>query len=169
MVIILIRHADDEGRNQKHRHDQEITPEGRKYARHKSRKLINHYGAPDIVYCTPMMRGKQTLYEMLRVTNRKPQIIIDNRVSRYFSSREKEDASIFTVTNKNNIPIKETRSMFKVRCDGFIKELISKGLHKSKKIIWVVTHTLVIKRITRKLHMRIHFNIDFLQHYRIKY
>lgn len=169
MVTIIIRHADDNEDTPTHRHDQEITDRGKRKAKEKALRLIDRYGQPDIIYCSPMMRTRQTLAEMLKYVKSKPIIYFDNRISRYFSSREQKEPSVFTVTNQRNIPIYETYDKFKHRCDKFLREIKDKNyIYTRRKVIWVISHTLVIKRITSKLHMRIHSYLNFLESYRLR-
>lgn len=169
MTLIVIRHANDEGHKPKHRHDQEITNSGRREARRKAVKLIEKYGNPDIIYCSPMIRTKQTLIEMLKYVKGTPQILVDNRLSRYFSSREQKDPSVFTVTSKGKIPIYESYDRFKDRCDSFLNSMRRRKYIRDKEhVVWVITHTLVIKRILRKRRMSHSSYMSFLQHYRLR-
>lgn len=164
MVAILIRHADDKQRYHIHRHDKEITRKGKREAKRLGNKLINKYGEPDIIYCSPMMRTKQTLKKMLEYVNGEATIVIDNRLSRYFNHRERDAPSLFTTTANKDIPIEETRRMFKKRCDSFLREI--RYDHSDKKI-WIITHALVFKRISKKLRMRIPSHIGFLEYRKI--
>lgn len=182
-MIIYIRHSHDEYDDATHRHDHQITPLGKEKARRMGKKLIEKYGLPNLIYCSPFKRTRQTLKYMLKdnipvvpatgsaplgsllrppgdrtetVQPPKTRVKYDANLSRYFNRQEQEDPSIFAETEKLDIPIKETKNEFKLRVDEHINEITS--LHNDKQIIWCITHTLVLKRVAK------HYNIDIPKH-----
>jgi len=166
MVMLIIRHANDEQIPKKYRHDKEITREGKETAKKLAKFLIHKYGYPDVIYCGPMRRTEQTMNRMKKYVGNNVKIVIDNRLSRYFNSREKRRPSIFTVTHRRNIPINETKRGFKKRCDSFLRYIKSKN-QKKKKNVWIISHAMVLKRISKKLRIRIPRYLNFLEYYRI--
>lgn len=166
MVTLIIRHANDEYIPIKYRHDKEITREGKRDAKKLAKKLINKYGYPDVIYCGPMRRTEQTMNRMRKYVGNDVKIVIDNRLSRYFTSREKRSPSIFTVTHRRNIPINETKHGFKKRCDSFLRYVKSRN-HRKRQNVWIISHTMVLKRISKKLRISIPQQLDFLEYYRI--
>jgi broad specificity phosphatase PhoE len=168
MVAILMRHAHDNEPNSRYRHDKEITREGKREAGKVARKLIKKYGNPDIIYCSPMTRTRQTLKYMLRYVPGDPEVIVDNRLSRYFNDREKRNPSVSRRTLRRNIPIHETHNGFRRRCDSFLDDVKQNKYHRSSgKKIWIISHVLVLKRITRKLGIRISRHVNFLEYYKM--
>jgi len=176
MVTIIIRHANDEQDNFLHKHDKEITKRGKKDAKRIGKKLIKKYGTPDIIYCSPFMRTRQTLKYMLKYMlkhdNIQPNVIIDKRLS---TTKEKKNPSVFSQTKKKHIPIKETHKMFKQRCDSFLRD-IKKDTNNDdhyeynnnkKKVSWIITHVKVLKRICEKSHVIIPNHVSFLEHRKI--
>lgn len=164
MVAIVIRHANDRERRAVHRHDKEITRDGEIQAKKIGKKLIKKYGDPDIIYCSPMMRTKQTLKKMLKHVESEPRIIIENRLSRYFNHRERDEPSLFTMTGKD-IPLNETHRAFKKRCDLFLKDI--KNSDKNHQVVWIITHALVLKRFCKKLKISRPRHVDFLDYHRL--
>lgn len=167
MVVIIIRHAED-NKDNSYKHDQTITKHGKKNTKIKTKKLIHKYGQPDIIFYSPLRRTKETLNIMLKyINNKNLKLIKDNRISRYFSSTEQKNVSISTITLYENIPIYESHNEFNRRCDDFLRNIID--IKKNNNLnVWIITHTLVIKRICKKLHYNIHPYLQFLQHYRLK-
>lgn len=172
MVVIYIRHSNDSKRNQEssilHRDDLKITPEGRKLARKMGKRLIKMYGHPDIIYLSPFMRAKETLKEMAKNFEHKPKIYYDNRLSRYFSSREKKDPSCFTETFNHDIPIYENWDEFKMRVQKNLVSMRDNGHIKSRKIVWCITHALPFIQISRICRIRIPKDIPFMYHFRVR-
>lgn len=172
MVLIYIRHSDDSKKRQEssiiHRDDPSLTPEGRRLARRTGQKLIKHYGEPDIVYVSPFARAKQTLKEMLKYSEKKPAVYMDNRLSRYFSSREKKDPSCFTETFEHRIPIYENWNQFIRRVDKNIYQMKKKGYIEEKSIIWCITHALPFIQVAKVCKLKIPKSIPFMYYYRIR-
>lgn len=164
MTIIIIRHADDDSSNQKYKHDQKITKQGKYKSKDLSKKLIKKYGSPDEIVYGPMIRTKQTALAMLSQVKSTVTLRRDNRISRFFNSSEQRNPSVSTVTIGDNIPIKETKEEFYNRCKAFTREKI-KPYMKSNKVLWVVTHTLVIKNVFKILNKECDDHLPFLIYY----
>ena len=166
MTVIVIRHANDEGYDQKYKHDQKITKEGKKASSKLSKKLIRKYGEPDEIIYGPMIRTRQTALYMLKEIQSDVTVKRDNRISRYFTQEEQKKPGVSTYTLSNKIPIQETHSDFKKRCRSFTEEKIKPNM-KSKKIVWVITHTLVIKQVMKNLDRPSDVYIPFLANYKL--
>ncbi|ARF10386.1 histidine phosphatase superfamily branch 1 [Hokovirus HKV1] len=165
MTSIIIRHAHDDNPYYKHSHDKKITSLGKSLAYKLGDKLVNKYGYPDIIFCSPFTRTIQTTKKIKKSIDKKIKIIIDNRLSRYFTHKEKKHPDVYTKTIKKDIPIYETYDEFKKRCDSFINDI---NYYKKKKYnIWIITHVLVLKRITKKFRIKIHKHIDYLEYYKL--
>lgn len=167
MTVIVIRHANDDGYDQKYKHDQKITKEGKKSASKLSKKLIRKYGNPDEIVYGPMIRTRQTTLYMLKEIDSNVIVKRDNRLSRYFTREEQKKPSVSPHTLKNDTPIHETHTDFKKRCKTFTDEKVKPNM-KTSKIVWVITHTLVIKQVMRNLNREPDLYLPFLANYVLK-
>lgn len=167
MVVILIRHANDNDVDPIHRNDQELTMEGKKHSIIKGRYLKKRYGNPTKVYCSTMMRAKQTSKYMLR-NNEDIDVIYTNSLCRYFSSSEKMDPSLFLTTANEDVPIYESWDEFKDRCKRFYRRMKKLNMFRSDKVYWVITHSLVINQILRRYGKHEDKHIRFLKHYTLR-
>lgn len=122
----------------------------------KTHQLIKLYGYPKKIYCSPFRRARETVHIMNKILN--VEIIIDSKLSRFFSKKEKLNPSVRTKTLKYNPPITESRLEFKQR----VKE-IEKIINKEESV-WVITHYLVMKNICKKYNKEIPSKMPFLYH-----
>ena len=92
-------------------------------------------------------------------------MVYDTRVGRYFSSREKKEGpDVRKETLKMKPSIYESWEKFKNRVQDHVDNLIKDGLLKSRsQVVWVVTHTLVIKHVARYLNFEMPEWYEFLQ------
>lgn len=167
-MLIFVRHSKDTSRGA-HRHDGRIVKEGKKLAERSGRRLVKKYGTPDIIYCSPFQRTRETMESMIKggKFETRPSIILDTRLSRYFSGREKQDPSIFTSTEEYGIPINESWNEFKYRVRDFIKDLEKKDYFRKDIVVWVITHALVYKEIARKYRHKLPEKIPFMDYFRV--
>lgn len=171
MVLIYIRHSDDSKKYQEgiyHRDDAKITKRGRMLAQKISNELINKYGHPDIIYLSPFMRTKQTLEEMKKKFKKNVEIKYDNRLSRYFSSKEKKNPSCFTETFNHDVPIYENWDQFRLRVNKNFKQMLHRKYTESDKVVWCITHALPFKQIAEMNERRIPLMIPFMHYFRIR-
>lgn len=172
MVVLYVRHSDDSRRRQEsqviHRDDLKLTQKGRSLARKTSRYLIGKYGQPDIIYLSPFMRSKETLGQMQKYFTKKPIVKFDNRLSRFFSKKEKEDPSCFTETFAHNIPIQENWHQFKQRVQYHLREMYEKDYIHSKKVIWCITHALPFIQVADICKKTIPKSIPFMHYFRVR-
>lgn len=121
-----------------------------------TKDLINQYGMPDIVYCSPFHRARQTIHIMQQIFSPNVKIYVNSKLSRFFSKKEQLNPSVKRKTLKYHPPIYETGKEFKQRVDHIIKH------YKQDKIIWYITHYLVIKRIAKINNKTIPKTMPFL-------
>lgn len=164
---IVIRHTEDED-DPIHRHDNELTRKGKRRAAIKGRYLVKRYGEPDIILCSPMHRTRHTVKYMCKSLKSQPEVIVDVRLSRYFGSSNKYEASLFETTKKYKVPISETRKEFNNRCDSFVDYILQNREKFANMNVWIVTHTLVIDRMFRRTGKKAGY-VEFLQHYILRY
>jgi len=148
MVVIVIRHGKDDKKS--HRHDARLGEGSKKQAGKRALDIIKDYGSPRYIFHTPFKRGSDTIEGMVDAMEKKPrEIIPDARLSRYFTGKEKIDPSVHTSTLKEKPPIEENWTEFQKRVKDFIKYLEDKDYFRSSKVIWVISHYLVMREIAR--------------------
>lgn len=169
-MLIYVRHSDDEVDDATFKHDPKLTDDGRKLAQSKGDKIIEKYGQPTIIYCSPFRRTKETLDNMLsNLTDEQRENIkiyyVSNQ-SRYFSSKEKRNPQIAKSTKSSHVPIYESYHDFEKRVKKSGKKL--EKYIRSKQIVWVITHTTVYKRTAKNYSIKLPNYIPFMHSFRVK-
>lgn len=146
--IIYIRHGEDT--RYEHKYDEILTDEGKGNVKKLTKKLVEEHGVPDIIYYSPYYRTRQTKRIMaktiLKNYGSKPETIYDKRLSRFFTKKQSRDPDIKKETIKRGAPIYETLEEFKNRIDAQLEDLEKQD---DKKVIWCVTHTLILAHIVK--------------------
>lgn len=150
MTVIFIRHAKDKKGSCEH--DEKLTEEAKEDIKEFTKKLIDENGFPDIIYYSPFMRTRQTCKYMLRQikemdAERKVKIGIEPKLGRFFTSKERRSPDIYESTERRNPIIHEDKKRFHRRVKKHLKYVCKKG---EDKIIWNVTHTLVLLRVAEE-------------------
>jgi hypothetical protein len=160
-MLIYIRHSEDNEDDPTHVHDPKLTHAGKKLAYNKGKKLIEKYGFPNIIYCSPFRRTRQTLKYMLHNTpSHNIKIIYDPNTSRYFNEQEKAHVDIDHSTLKSNVPIYESNDIFRTRIKNLsikLDKLIQTGI-----IVWCITHTTVYKRLSKGYNIQLPETIPYM-------
>ena len=162
MTVIFIRHSDDNGSNPSFSHDPKVTKRGKKKAQIASYELVNRYGSPSIIFCSPFRRTLETAKQMREMCDSRTEIYIDNNLSRYFCRREKANPEISKKTEKYDVPIYEEWCEFENRIDKHLKMLKKRGYKDSEEVVWVISHALVYKHVARVYGMDIPVIIPFM-------
>jgi broad specificity phosphatase PhoE len=163
---ILIRHGNDNKKSEyKHDNSLNLTDKTTTDIINCTRKLIELYGFPDKIYCSPFHRVRETVKIMNReVLKNNVHINVDPNLSRFFSKHERDNPSIKNDTLKYGPPIVENKTSFNARVD----KIDDKINHNKKKNIWYITHYLVIKRIAKNHDITIPNHMPFLHAIHIK-
>lgn len=147
-VIVYLRHGEDV--RTKYKYDEKLTSEGKESARELAEELINKYGVPDAIYCSPFYRTRQTRRQMLKVistyTDKRVVNITDPRLSRFFTRSQTQNPDIRRDTLKKKAPIYETWDEFKRRVRRQVKEMEWQDIYD---VIWCIGHTLIIKQVAK--------------------
>lgn len=147
-TIIYMRHGEDQ--RDHHKYDEVLTERGKKSARKLAKRLINEYGIPDVIYCSPFYRTRQTCKQFLKVlrshTDERIKVKIDPRLSRFFTDNQARNPDIRRDTMKKGPPIDETWEEFKERVEEQVEEMERKDRYQ---VIWCIGHTLIIKRVAK--------------------
>ncbi len=169
-MIIYLRHASDHYEDPTFAHDQKIVPSKKNVTDILSvvKHLINTYGKPVAIYCSPFQRARDTLELMkdylIKETGGEIDVEIDPRLSRYFTAKEKKEPSVRKDTLELEPPIFEKWDDFKERVTQHVDEMIEKGYLRSRHtVVLVITHTLVIKEVAKYLRFETPEYYEFLQ------
>lgn len=167
MVILYIRHAKD--RTSSHKHDEKLTEEGKQEAYNVALNLLEKYGIPDIIYYSPYHRAKKTLKYMMKAiskyrkmnntnsSNKKAEIIIDPRLGRFFTKKERRNPELRDNTIKRGAIIHETWEDFETRIENQVNEISNSDTN-----IWNITHTLVLLKLSRYKNIDFHSHVEYL-------
>ena len=169
-MVVYIRHADDNNKHTKHKHDPHITKRGMHNVKKTTKELISKYGCPDTIYVSPFRRCVDTVKIMVNEinninNNNKINVICDVNLSRYFSKSDKKHPRVSKTTLDYNVPIYETKREFHKRINNHINETVKTEKSHNENIVWCITHALVYKNIAKKLHVSTNDRIDFLEYF----
>lgn len=158
-TIIYIRHGQD--KRSGYKYDEKLTSRGKKESKEMAIDLIKQYGLPDVIYCSPFYRTRQTKRRMVKMVKKyggDPKVIIDSRLSRFFTKKEKRNPDIKKDTMKHNVPIYESWEEFKLR----VKDQLNDMESSNNQIVWCIGHTLIIKHVARFKNIDRPDHVDYL-------
>lgn len=175
-MIIYIRHANDESDSDE-KHDPELTSDAKEEIRAKVAKLVSRYGIPLSIEYSPFLRTRQTaeiMLDELRTrhlsSSHEVEMIVNSDLSRYFTESEKKQPSVHDSTKDWRIPIYEQKEQFESRVTRHVAETIrNEKIYSTKRVHWVITHTLVIKRVAKIHRQEIDDHLPFLYSFTIAY
>lgn len=168
-LLLYIRHGDDhhdarrEARYPKHDHP--LNRQGKARAARMARNLVERYGAPTAVYCSPFKRARQTATIMMDALDDgdRARVTIDPGLSRYFSRREQRRPSVGSDTHEAGPPpIRERNGEFGRRCRRQYKRVVARHFFKpngdaversrdERPVVWCITHALVMRRVAERI------------------
>lgn len=167
-MLIYVRHSEDELNNVTHGHDAKLTKEGKRLAYKCGDRLLTKYGVPDIIYCSPFRRTKETLKYMLRNLSdhqlKKIKFIYEPNIGRHFNRRERENPDVAPATIKANVPIFESRKEFHKRIRIAARKLTKIA---KQQVVWCITHTTVYKRVAKIYNITLPRIIPYMHHFTI--
>ncbi|WBR14345.1 Histidine phosphatase [Pandoravirus kuranda] len=165
-LLLYIRHGDDhhdahrEARYPKHDHP--LNRDGKARAARMARTLVERYGAPTAVYCSPFKRARQTADIMMDALDSadRVRITIDPGLSRYFSRREQRRPSVGADTHAAGPPpIRERNGEFGRRCKRQHERMVARHFFRrddgspreGTPVVWCITHALVMRRVAKRV------------------
>lgn len=165
-LLLYIRHGDDhhdarrEARYPKHDHP--LNRDGKARAARMARTLVERYGAPTAVYCSPFKRARQTADIMMDALDAgdRVRITIDPGLSRYFSRREQRRPSVGSDTHAAGPPpIRERNGEFGRRCRRQHERMVARHFFRrddgspreGTPVVWCITHALVMRRVAKRV------------------
>lgn len=157
-MIIYIRHAEKEynnGHSESYKFDPNITEEGMEKTRILANKLLEEYGKPDVIICSPYLRTRETADLISKVVG--VDYRIDKFLSEYLGNHKYEKLDVHEETKKYNPPHPETFRKFQTRV---YKHNTYMNKFSDKKV-WIVTHGLFITELSKIYGIKINY-IDCL-------
>jgi len=160
-AVIYVRHGDDTP--DKHKYDEKLTKEGKEKCKVLTDKLIEEYGLPDIIYYSPFHRTRQTKKIMLNHIHKKHNIkvksVCDYRLSRFFTKKQRLNPDVRSDTLAKGAPVNESWEEFKHRVKKQLRDMETK---RTEKVIWCITHTLVLSYVIKKKGINHEYSIPYL-------
>lgn len=162
--LIYIRHAEKEYKNGKSKiysHDPGITKDGLEKTKIITQKLLDLWGDPDLIVCSPYQRTRETaitINNVLRQLDKPVKIKIDPELSEYLGNHKDDPMDVRPETEVWNPPHPETFSQMKQRIKSHYRKIVNWTFdHPGKiKTIWFVTHGLIIKQISEFTGLKFH-------------
>jgi len=164
--LIYIRHADDDEKKPKMEHDPLVTEKGVKRCKKKAERLMKKYGEPSAIICSPMYRAKKTAKLLRKYAGLNIPINVEKDVSRFFTGSESKKPEILPVTKNLAPPIGETKEEFENRLKQHVKKM-KKVKEEKGKVIWIITHAYIIKKIAEIMGRTVEDHLDYLDSYRM--
>ena len=168
-----MRHSDDtipHGDHPTFKHDQRINKSGRKLAKRRAKDVVSQFGKPDIIYCSPFLRARETCEEMKKIFGSRsagPAYRIDSALSRFFTDTERKHYSVDTETLKYKPPINESHKSYRKRCLRHFKKMEQRGFLK-EKVVLCITHAVVLKQIAKYAKVTLPEHYDFMETFAIQ-
>ena len=148
MTIIYIRHGKD--KRGSHAHDEKLTSEGKREIEEFTENLVKEYGIPDIIYYSPFHRTRHTAKYMLRkivemrTDDKRIKLKLEPKIGRFFTKEQKYNPDVRKSTYKKGVIVEERWDEFKDRI-----ELQMNTILEEDKVIWNITHSLVILQVAK--------------------
>lgn len=173
MPLVYVRHADDDPVTPAlatgaapPEHDPPLNARGRRRALAAANALIALYGHPQVVYCSPFQRARQTVESMMGAFTGTVLFGVDPGLSRRFSKAEQRSPSISCDTwSMGPVPVIETSHEFAGRVDRHCKRVVARHFDRRPRsrdgdrgaaaggndpVVWCVTHALVMRRVAKR-------------------
>lgn len=169
-MIIFLRHGQDYSNDSAtYIYDAKLKEEGKSQVRHTFSKLIKKYGVPHKVYCSPFRRTVETSLMLHKIHEDIP-IKVCKRIGRYFTRKEKKNPDISPQTKKADPVIDKPWEKYTAGITKFCKKIKKyASSHAIKngedRVIWVISHTVPLKRCAEFFHVSVPDHFKFLEHF----
>lgn len=156
--MIYIRHAEKSYRNgdsSEFSLDPDITVKGKENARHFFTKLLNKYGVPNRIICSPYLRTRETakiaqdvIFDKLNIN---VEITCDSTIGEFLGNHFDKDIRDHLQKETllyNPVPPETWQQFCNRICQHYnLTNLREIGINSAQKNIWYITHGLIIKSI----------------------
>ena len=153
---IYIRHGEKQygnGESESLRHDPDLTDEGKVVASKTGLRLVQMYGHPDYVICSPYLRTRSTATALISLLEVSIPIYIDVKLSEYLGNHPNEPLDVTEETLSYTPPHPEKFYQLQQRVAAHQK--INFHLDKSSEIVWYVSHGLIINTLYKCLPLKV--------------
>jgi broad specificity phosphatase PhoE len=137
-MSIYIRHSKEKDNR---KYDSSLSSEGIEQVKKTTKKLIDLYGKPKYIYCSPFERARQTTEEMAKITG--AEMIIESDLSKFVKSKDRDHSR--SKTRKEVEDWGETEDEYKSRVLSYVK--FSTKRSNPSIIKWYVSHAHALKLI----------------------
>lgn len=171
MVMIYIRHGNDDDRNSTYRDDAKLTDKGMKKSKEKCKHLVEQYGIPKVIVCSPFIRARQTAIIFKKYIKYKygisVKVKIDITLGRFFSTSERANPDVRDETLKYKPLIEKSTAEMDKRLENHKNRVIARGYHKVEDKIWCISHGIIMARFMKLygLVKKSDTHVDFLRHF----
>lgn len=149
---IYIRHGEKKyanGNSEFFKHDPGLKDEATQEVINHANFLINTYGVPIAIICSPYLRTRETARIMNSVLTNKLDIHCDPRISEYLGNHRNSKLDVHEETAEHNPPHPETIKDLDIRVKNHYEDFLE--LDDNNEVVWIITHGLIISNITRYL------------------
>ena len=172
MVLIYIRHANDDDKNSTFRDDAKLNDKGVNNSKKHCKYLIKKYGVPSVIVCSPFIRARETAHifkKYIRKTFRKKiHIKIEPILGRFFSSNERHNPDIRNETLKYKPIIEKSSDDLMKRLESHKEKMTTKNYHSSEEVIWCISHGIIMAKLMKLYKIKgSKKHVEFLQHFKV--
>lgn len=166
---ILVRHGPKTHGNSDmwatYRCDAALSEDGRVVTRSKLAGIVERYGAPSRIVCSPYLRTRETAAIAMEVCGREIPMTIDVRLSEYLGNQRGEmRGTCRPETATHRPPTRETMTDLRRRCSDYLGSLVETG-----ELVLHVTHGLFIRVISELNGCPIRGEVELVGHYVVRY
>lgn len=147
---VYIRHSEKEyanGESFYNRHDPHLTEKGKEKAREVALALVEKWGYPSLIICSPYLRTRETALEMASVLNYATGIKCDVLLSEYLGNHQNEYLDVDESTSKYEPPHPENFYQMDNRVRYHNDIMLE--YDGSEQVIWFITHGIIIGRLLK--------------------
>jgi broad specificity phosphatase PhoE len=151
-MAVYIRHAKDRQKGSDTRIDTSLTSEGKEHAYSVGKRLFKKFGVPDEIRTSPFNRCRQTAFALAKYVEFRGgnvSVWVDPNLCRL---TDQENARVRPDTAESGKILLECKSQFKRRVQSHSKHALEKYF-TTGKVIWYVTHALVVKTAAKTHQM----------------
>lgn len=163
-MLIYIRHGNDHSEGNKHHHDRGLSDSGKRKASKQAARLIKKHGTPSIVHVSPFRRTLETYEAMAAHLDPRIQVVHDTRIAQYFGKKKKRRGIDIGRALAELAPVDADKAAFHLRVDQHIGEMKLANIHRSDVVVWCITHSVVLKYLSKQFDQRMSRPIEFLDY-----
>ena len=162
---IYIRHAEKEycnGQSTAWAHDPSITSTGYEQTQKLALQLIEQWGIPNFIICSPYRRTRETALALLKIINNNglTELKYDVRLSEYLGNRRNEKLDVTNETLEYNPPHPETFFQMDTRVRWHNDDM--KALDHENTVVWFISHGFIINRIGNAMGYKLPKRLPYL-------